>query len=213
VTLAAFSLLDLLADDGPDESQDERITDAALAAFMEFGIRRTSMGEIAKRAAISPATLYRRFSGKDHLVWTVGRREVRRLIALVDAQVNVADTPEEQVVTMATAFLSALRQNALLHRLLSTEPEIVLPLLTTQGGVVLALGRAYVADFIRRVQAAAGPPAFDPEPVAEMVARVALSLALTPETSLPVNDDAAFRLFARRHIAGALGLSAVSATP
>ena len=39
---------------------------------MEFGIRRTSMGEIARRSGLSPATLYRRFAGKDELVWAVG---------------------------------------------------------------------------------------------------------------------------------------------
>jgi AcrR family transcriptional regulator len=212
MTLAAFTLTDLLADDADPDAEHERILDAALAAFMDFGIRRTSMGEVARRASISPATLYRRFSGKEHIVWAVGRREVQRLIALVDAQVDPAESAEDQVVAMAVAFLGGLRENALLHRLLTTEPEIVLPLLTTQGAVVLALGRAYVVEFIRRVQRHDDHPTFDPDPVAEMVARVALSLALTPQTCLPVDDEAAFRQFAHRHIAGALGLAPASAT-
>jgi AcrR family transcriptional regulator len=212
MTLAAFTLTDLLADDTNQDPEQDRILNAALAAFLDFGIRRTSMGEVARRASISPATLYRRFSGKEHVVWAVGRREVQRLIALVDAQVDPNDNAEEQVVAMAVAFLGGLRENALLHRLLTTEPEIVLPLLTTQGAVVLALGRTYVAEFIRRVQRHDDQPTIDHDPVAEMVARVALSLALTPQTSLPVNDEAAFRQFAHRHIAGALGLTAASAT-
>ncbi|MFD4428704.1 TetR/AcrR family transcriptional regulator, partial [Nocardia sp. NPDC058497] len=38
----------------------EKLLDSALSAFLDFGIKRTSMGEIARRAGISPATLYRR---------------------------------------------------------------------------------------------------------------------------------------------------------
>ncbi len=71
-----------------DDADQERVLDAALDAFLDFGIRRTSMGEIAKRSGVSPATLYRRFAGKDEVVWAVGRREARRLIAGVDAGVD-----------------------------------------------------------------------------------------------------------------------------
>jgi AcrR family transcriptional regulator len=39
----------------------EKLLESALSAFLDFGIKRTSMGEIARRAGISPATLYRRF--------------------------------------------------------------------------------------------------------------------------------------------------------
>jgi hypothetical protein len=43
------------------------------------------------------------------------------------------------------------------------------------------------------------------------VARVALSMALTPQTCIPVEDEGAAREFARRHVAAVLGVS--SGTP
>ena len=58
----------------------------------------------------------------------------------------------------------------------------MLPALTINGAPVLALGRDYLADVIRRLQAAGSAEIYDPEPVAEMMARVALSMALTPQT-------------------------------
>ncbi|HEY3842148.1 MAG TPA: TetR/AcrR family transcriptional regulator [Acidimicrobiales bacterium] len=200
-------LADLLSDRESGDGEHERVLDAALSAFLDFGIRRTSMGEIAKRSAISPATLYRRFAGKDDVVWAVGRREARQLILLVDREVDPAAPAEDQVVSMFVAFLQGLRNNRLLSRLLATEPEVVLPLLTIHGGPALQLGRAYLADFIRRLQEQGQVRRFDPDPVAEMVARVALSMALTPQTCIPVDDERAARDFARQHVAAVLGVT------
>ena len=91
----------------------------------------------------------------------------------------------------------------MLQRLLATEPEVLLPLLTVQGGPVLELGRAYLAEphprpgSARRVAAARGGH----RAVAELLARLTLSMALLPQTSIPFDDDAALRTFARHHIA------------
>jgi AcrR family transcriptional regulator len=177
------------------------VIDAALSAFLEFGIRRASMNEIARRAGISPATLYRRFAQKSDLVLAVGLREVRRFIAEVDARIDPSADAREQIVEQFVGFLVGLRRNKLLIRLLDTEPETVLPLLTVRGAPVLMLGRDYLADFIRRLQASGSITDFDAEPVAEMLARVSLSLALTPQTSMPLQDEQAAREFAREHIA------------
>ena len=44
--------------------------------------------------------------------------------------------------------------------------------------------------------------------MAEMVARVALSMALTPQTCIPVDDEQAARRFARQHVSGVFGMAA-----
>jgi AcrR family transcriptional regulator len=198
---ATNPLVELLRPRGPEDPDHKRILDAALSAFMDFGIRRTSMGEIAKRSGVSPATLYRRYTGKDQVVWAVGRREAANLIALVDAGVDLNDDAETQLVDLFMGFVRGLRQNLLLPRLLATEPEVVLPLLTVNAAPVLAMGRAYLSDVIRRLQSDGHLPLFDPEPAAEMVARVALSMALTPQTCIPLDEDASAREFARLHVA------------
>jgi AcrR family transcriptional regulator len=211
--VTSVPLLDLLAVSQPEDDEADKVIDAALSAFLDFGIRRTSMGEIARRCNLSPATLYRRFAGKDDIVWAVGRREARRLISDVDARVDPHASPEDQIAALFVAFLSGLRQNQLLHRLLATEPEIILPLLTTDGAPVLALGRTYVAQFIRRVAIGLPLPQRDVEAVAEMVARVALSMALTPHTSIPVDDDEAAQRFARQFLFGVLSGPAQPGSP
>lgn len=183
-----------------DEPAQPEILDGALSAFLEFGIRRTSMGEVAKRSNLSPATLYRRFAQKGDIVRAVATREARRFIEEVDAQIDQDASAEDQVVEGFVAFTQGVRRNKLLTRLLVTEPEFTLPLLTTQAGPFLALGRDYLAGVTRRLQAEGKLQLYEPEPVAEILARLALSLVLTPAGVIPVDDVDAARNFARHHI-------------
>ena len=199
-TAAAGSLLALVRAGPSGDADRVHVLDGALEAFMDYGIRRTSMGEIARRSGVSPATLYRRFAQKADVVQAVGLREVHRLLADVDRRVDRHLSPDDQIVELYVAFLGGLRRNELLARLLVTEPETVLPLLTVRGAPVLELGRAYLVEVIERLQEGGDLAPYDPEPVAELMARVALSMALTPETAIPVADDEEARRFARRHI-------------
>jgi len=200
-------VLELLRHGVPGDADREQVLDAALDAFLDFGVRRTSMGEIARRSGLSPATLYRRFPGKDHLVWAVGLREAVRLIERVDAEVDPSAPADEQIVALSVACMRELRANALLRRLLSTEPEVLLPLLTVEGGPVLELGREYVAEVVRRLAERDGMADVDADQVAEVLARLTLSMALLPQTCIPFDDEVRLRAFARRHIAGLLGWS------
>ena len=136
----------------PADPDQTAVLDAALDAFLDFGVRRASMGEIAKRSRLSPATLYRRFAQKSDIVQAVGLREVQRFLADVDRRVDHSASAEDQLAELFVAVCGGIRRHRLLRRLIDTEPEVVLPLLTTQGGPVLDLGRDYVAEFIRRLQ-------------------------------------------------------------
>jgi AcrR family transcriptional regulator len=185
---------------GADSTSDPAILDGAMSAFLDFGIRRASMNEIAKRAHISPATLYRRFANKTALVEAVVLREAREFVVAVDNRVDRAASAREQVVEGFVAFTVMLAGNRLLRRLLITEPETILPQLTIGAAPTLALGRAYLAETLRRLQEEEGLPRFDVDGVAEICARLALSLALTPDGIIPIDDEAAARKFADEHI-------------
>ncbi|MBO0854137.1 MAG: TetR/AcrR family transcriptional regulator [Nocardia sp.] len=197
-------LLPMVRGAGGEDRNQSTVLEAALLAFLDFGIKRTSMVEVARRGRLSLATLYRRFAGKSDLIQAVGLWQARQFIDRVDAavqqQIDRDASAEDQIVELFIAFLNGLRGNKLLDRLLDTEPETILPYLTVQGAPVVELGRDYVAEFITRLQAEGKVSRYDPLPQAEMVARNALSLALTPQTLIPVDDEAAGRAFARDHV-------------
>lgn len=184
----------------------EKLLESALSAFLDFGIKRTSMGEIARRAGISPATLYRRYESKNDLVEAVSLREAQRFVAEIDLRVRTVDGVEDQLVEIFVAFITSMATNALLSRLLRTEPDLILPRLTTEGGPILAVGRAYLADKLRELRP--GDADFDPDLVAEIMARLALSLALTPDGLIPLGDPEAGREFARRTLLPMVGVRA-----
>jgi AcrR family transcriptional regulator len=203
----AGRLLTLIRSTALDASdRSAAVLDAAVEAFADFGVRRTSMGEIARRAGISPATLYRRFAQKSDVVQAVGLREARRFLDAVDRHVDQSAPAEEQIVELYAAFFNGLRRNKLLRRVIATEPELVLPQLTVRGGAVLELGRDYLAEFLRRLQLAGDLPDYDPVPVAELLARTALTMVLLPETAIPQGATDSARAFAREHIAALVRL-------
>jgi AcrR family transcriptional regulator len=50
------------------EQKKKSILEAALALFMEYGIQKVSIAEIAKKANVSQVTIYNYFESKDNLV-------------------------------------------------------------------------------------------------------------------------------------------------
>lgn len=175
------------------------VLDAALAAFLDFGVRRTNMAEIARRAGISPATLYRRYSQKSDIVAAVGLREAEQILAELEDRIDVTAPPLEQLTVLHQTVAARLRANKLLQRVLATEPESVLPKITVEAEPVLEIGRGYLAGFLSRLQAEGHLPPYDVRPVADCLARLAQSEVLTP--SVEPLDDAAARAFVRDHLA------------
>ncbi|WP_054813336.1 TetR/AcrR family transcriptional regulator [Nocardia arizonensis] len=182
--------------DTPVNDGEKKLLESALSAFLDFGIKRTSMGEIARRAGISPATLYRRFESKNDLVEAVSMREAQRLVSEIDKRVQTRESAEDQLVEIFVAFIASMARNELLRRLLRTEPDLILPRLTTDAGPILAVGRTYLAEKLRELRPADSD--YDPDLVAEIMARLALSLALTPDGLIPLDDIDAAREFSRR---------------
>jgi AcrR family transcriptional regulator len=173
----------------------ERILGAALKQFEDFGIRRTTMEDVARRAGVSRVTVYRRFPGKEHLVAAVIVGEAQRFFAELELAVGAIESVEERIVEAFVHTLAAAREQRLLNRLLRTEPEALLPHLTTGAGPVLAAGTAFLARHMRL--AGSGVPKREIDTAAEVVARLVLSYLLTPGLETPREA----RRFARRYIA------------
>src|SRR3954471_5204291 len=127
----------------------DRILSAALEQFEDFGIRRTTMEDVARRAHVSRVTVYRRFPGKEHLVAAVIVAEAQRFFAELELAVGALDSVEERIVEAFVHTLAAAREQRLLNRLLRTEPAALLPHLTIEGGPVIAAGTAFLARHMR----------------------------------------------------------------
>ncbi len=191
----------------PCDTATERILDAGLSLFSDHGVRRTTMNEVADAAGLGVATVYRRFPRKAQLVRAVLLREATTVIAAVDAALAGPDTVEEQTAAGFTAFAHAVTARPLLVRLMRGENErdgepVAPGDLLDQ---IMAGARDYIADWIRGLQAQGRYLGADADIVAEIEARLALSLVLAPEGRIPMHDDAAIRDFAATYLVPLLG--------
>jgi AcrR family transcriptional regulator len=201
---ASDSLLEriLRPDSGPEDEARERMLAGTLEQIEDFGVRRFTVDDLARRLGISRVTIYRRFSKRNRLLEAALMYELRRLLREIDASVKSCETLEERLVEGFASSLMALRGHRLLNRLLRTEPELILPLLTVGGGPVIAASREFIAGIALREGEGEGIE-FEQEQLevlSELLARAVLSFLLTPQSvvSLETPDEA--RRFARRYL-------------
>ena len=186
------------ADSGHDVRAAE-IIDAAQRQFELFGVARSTVDDIARRAKVSRVTVYRRFPGKDAFVILRG---LRRFLADLDAVIRAHQDYDELLVEGFLFTLNAMRSNRLLQRLLESEPEAALPYLTTNGSPFIGAGRDYLAGYLIDLA-----PKFDDDrseeeliTVAEITVRLILSFLLTPQTTVDLDDPEQAREFAQRYL-------------
>ena len=163
----------------------QRLLDAALEAATIHGISKLSMGEVARRADLSRQTLYRHYPSKDTLVAAVVTAETGKLIEQVVAAALTETEPQASLEAGLFTALTVLRDHPLLDRLVRTEPEALLPLLTTDSSPVMVQVRGVVEAILTE-----GNPELAQEPVAmrrfaDVVTRLLISYAVSAPDDPP----------------------------
>jgi TetR/AcrR family transcriptional regulator, repressor for uid operon len=173
---------------GEDETFD-RIATAAFEVFAEYGIRRATIDDVARRANVSKMTVFRRFQSKQGLVEVVIAREIRRGMAELDRVWSREQTLEQRVIIGFSFAVNFVRGHALFDRLLRSEPELILPLLTVNGSAALALYRELIGQRLRAEVREGRAAPTEVDQAAEVLARLAISLLLTREGVITLDDD------------------------
>ena len=171
----------------------DRVAAAALDEFAEHGIRRTSMEDVARRAGVSRMTVFRRFASKQRLVEIVIAREVNRGMQELDLLWEGAQTLEDRLVAGFEFAGRYVRGHPLFDRLLRSEPDVLLPPLTLDGGPVLELYRSLIANRLQAEVNAGRAATTDLDGVAEVIARLAISLLLTRDGTITLDDPNSVR--------------------
>ncbi len=156
-----------------------RILDAALAVLAESGIRGLSMETVARRAQVNRVTIYRRFTNRDELLRALITREIDRLLAEVTAIGATTQGTDSQIEKMITYVLLETRRHPLARRLVT--PERVL---LVGADEAVQQGISYIASVLEFAQQRGVIDDYDVQPVAEVLARFAHSLLLTPGSEL-----------------------------
>jgi len=152
---------------------------------MTFGVRKTSLTDVADRAGVSRATAYRTFGDKNGLIRVVVEAEVTRFLRQLDQAVRW-DAPLSDALERAITFtLTYLREHAVLQRLIAREPEQLTDMIVQRPGepsLVQVLLPAVVERFVRTHHEVLRVPL---DQAAEWLLRMAISMLLNPDTTLP----------------------------
>jgi AcrR family transcriptional regulator len=203
----AASLLARMLDPEPDTDElAERVLDGALAQFRDYGLSRTTMDDVARRAGLSRVTIYRRFQNKNALIEAVLLRECRRCLDALNQAVAGLPGIRERMVEGYVFALRYAREHPLVGGLLKVEPQVILPFMTVHAEPALIAVRTFLAMHLRRAQDAGElTEQADVEPIAELMARIATSFVISPYGCLPMDTDEDARAFARRFLVPLLG--------
>ncbi|HET8706132.1 MAG TPA: helix-turn-helix domain-containing protein [Pseudomonadales bacterium] len=195
----SLSLSTALPVDDEDKAR-AHILDCALELFCDFGLRRTTMDDVAARAGIGRATLYRRFRDKDLLFQAVIFREVRNNLAVIEQRIKHIESPLEGLLEAFVLAVSLGHKHRLLVRLLTSEPENVLTHLTSGFSKTMAFATHYLAGQIRAAQKHKALSALPATMTAEMLLRLIQSLLLSPEGEIDPSNEESLRQFANKYL-------------
>jgi AcrR family transcriptional regulator len=159
----------------------DRVLEATYACVARYGLGKTTVEDIVKESGVSRASIYRYFpGGRDELFReTVAWESARFLDRLAEA---VAGAPDlSSLVEGALQFgHRAVLEHDVLQKVLATEPERLLPLLTTDHRL-LRFAVAFLRPYVEREAERGGlQPGVDPGETAEFIGRMLLSLAASP---------------------------------
>jgi AcrR family transcriptional regulator len=185
---------------GKGDETTESLLDATAELLAAHGLRRWSMEDVAERAGLGRATVYRRYASRDDLIHAALGREVGCFFAAIAGAVAGLDTVEDQVVEGFLAGWKVVRESVLGELFTSDRPTAV-SLLT--AAPVLTLARAALVERYEMVtnRMLAGQEAADAELLAEALVRLGLSFVLIPESVIELENTEAARASLRRLLA------------
>jgi AcrR family transcriptional regulator len=122
-------------------TEEDALLDAARAAVLAVGLRRTTLTDVARRAGVSRMTIYRRWPDMRALVADLMTREWGALTqAAVEAsapaarETGAAGSARSRFVSAIVAAARALRHHPVFRRIVELDPEILLPYLVDRRG-------------------------------------------------------------------------------
>jgi AcrR family transcriptional regulator len=134
------------------DATTEAILSSARAAVLDFGVRRTSLSDVARRAGVSRMTVYNRFGDLHDLMRALMTLEFG---ALLEQVADEADGEDARARLVAALVLVAwqLPANPLFRKVRAAEPELLAPYVLERLGGTQLVGLELIERSIAEGQA------------------------------------------------------------
>ncbi len=151
--------------------------DAAKACVLAYGVRRTTLTDVARRAGVSRMSIYRRWPDVTSLVADLMSREWHEVV--------VTEPPTVEGIVIVAG---RMREHPLLRKIIEADPETLLPYMLDRRGTSQQEILTFLADGLRLGQTRGEVRRGDPVAMARAVLLTVQSFVL----SAPVVLDADF---------------------
>jgi AcrR family transcriptional regulator len=175
--------------DGSGDATTGAILDATRAAILDFGVRRTTLTDVARRAGISRMTVYRRYPSVDAVLRDLMTREFGALITEFHAD-EPGGTARDHMVGRLTRVARGLRDHPLMRKVMEAEPELLMPYVLGRMGGTQRVGAAAVEAELARGQADGSVRDGDPRLLAQCVLLTVQGWVLSAHIAEDVAEDA-----------------------
>jgi AcrR family transcriptional regulator len=148
----------------PEASVDKRILDAAAACILAYGVERTTMTEIARRARVSRPTIYRRWPD---IRWVIAELLTVRIAGVLEA-VPHSGVGREDLVRRVVAIAEHLRGDEIVMSVIFNAPTLAMVYITNRLGTSQQMLVDALAEAIQAGQAEGSVRDGDPLEMAAM---------------------------------------------
>ena len=129
----------------PTATVENQILDATRSCLLDFGLRRTTLAEVARRAGVSRPTVYRRWPDTRALVADLLTREIRAVLPDLGGEGPV----RPRVVRAVVTAVDEIGTHPLFEKILRSDPDLLMTYIvdrlgTSQHAVLEVLTRALV---------------------------------------------------------------------
>ena len=146
------------------QSVEARILDAAAACILAYGVERTTLTEIARRARVSRPTIYRRWPD---IRWVIAELLTLRIAGVLDA-VPDAGAGREAMVARVVAVAQHLRGDEVVMSVIHNAPNIAITYITSRLGTSQQILVDALAEAIKAGQSEGSIRAGDAHQMAAM---------------------------------------------
>jgi AcrR family transcriptional regulator len=174
-----------------------RIIAVAREEFERYGIRRTTVEQVARHAGVSRVSVYRRFAGKAELVRAVMFEDIGRFVERFDAIWRTAAPIEDRIVDALTLCVLELRSYPLYTTLLRSEPEALLASLTLEAEPLFVRICELLETRLREEIEHGTLPDIDTGLAAEALLRLGHSFVVLPFGQIPGGSEDDVRRYVR----------------
>lgn len=162
----------------PDPGLDPYL-DAAARCFARYGVARTSVPDVAAEAGVSRSTVYRLLGTVEDILERLILRELHRFLSLVPQLIGSRPGPDA-VIDLVTTFATGARANPVIDKILADEPQLVGPRLLKDIPNILDQEVTLLAPVLAAAMQLGLIAERDPQVLANWLARITLSVIVTP---------------------------------